>query len=224
MAVDIKFRLNESLFNRDPQETVLGRKILQHSILLMNEIGFESFTFKKLAKEIGSAERSIYRYFENKHLLLLFLNSWYWEWVHYLISINIKNIDDPKAQLKIIIENIVAATSENPLTTYINENILHRIIINEGSKSYHTFNVDDENKVGLFLSYKHLVEKIAKVIKKANPKFKYEISLASNLFEMSNNQIYFAQHLPRLSSLKNSKSIEKDLIKMMSTFVDKLLT
>lgn len=223
MAIDIKFKLNESLYNRDPQETELGRKILKHSILLMNEIGFEAFTFRKLAKVISSAERSVYRYFENKHLLLLFLTSWYWEWVNYLISINVKNIDDPKVQLNIIIENIVGATSENPLTTYINENILHRIIINEGSKSYHTYDVDDENKVGLFLSYKKLVEKVADTIKKVNPKFKFEISLASNLFEMSNNQIYFAQHLPRLSSLKNSKELEKDLIQMMNVFVDKLL-
>ena len=66
-TIDIKFKLNESLYNRDPQDTDLGRKIIKHSIELMDEIGFEAFTFKKLAHRISSTEKSVYRYFENKH-------------------------------------------------------------------------------------------------------------------------------------------------------------
>jgi AcrR family transcriptional regulator len=222
MILGIKFQMNKSLYSRDPQNTELGKRILQHSILLMDEIGFEAFTFKKLAVKIGSAEKSIYRYFENKHMLLLFLTSWYWEWVHYLISINIKNIQDPKKKLEIAIKNIVEATSENSLNEYINENILHRVVINEGSKSYHTHSVDDENKVGLFLSYKSVVNTVAGIIKQINPKFPYAISLASNLFEMSNNQIYFAQHLPKMTSLQDKE--EQDLIKMLTFFANKLLS
>ena len=130
--MDIKFDINNSLYNKDPQETSLGKRIIQHSIILINDIGFESFTFRKLASEIGSAEKSIYRYFENKHLLLLFLTSWYWEWVHYLISINLKNIEDPNVKLVKVINNLVRATSENPTNKYINENILHRVVIHEG--------------------------------------------------------------------------------------------
>ena len=223
MIVGIKFKLNESLYLKDPQETKLGKKILHHSILIINEIGIESFNFKKLATEIGSAEKSIYRYFDNKHNLLLFLTSWYWEWVHYLIVVNTKNIDDPTKKMDIIIDNIVHATSENPLTEYINENILHRIVINEGSKAYHTFSVDEENKEGRFSPYKSLVKIVADVITEINPKFIYSASLASNLFEMANNQIYFAEHLPRLSSICDGKNKENDLIEMMKFFSKKLL-
>ncbi len=223
-TIDIKFKLNESLYNRDPQDTDLGRKIIKHSIELMDEIGFEAFTFKKLAHRISSTEKSVYRYFENKHFLLLFLTSWYWEWVHYLISSNTRAIQDPRKQLDVVIENIVYATSENLLTTYVNENLLHKIIINEGSKSYHTCSVDAENKAGLFLSYKLLVEMVVKIIKRINPKFKYATSLSSNLFEMANNQIYFAQHLPRLTSIQNSKKSENELIKMLILFSEKLLS
>ena len=215
--------MNASLYCRDPQDTELGKKILKHSILLIDKIGFEAFTFKKLALEIGSAEKSIYRYFENKHMLLLFLSSWYWEWVHYLIKINIKNIKDPQSKLEISIINIVEATSENSLNEYINENILHRVIINEGSKSYHTYAVDDENKVGLFFSYKSLIKTVADIMVQINPKFPYAISLASNLFEMANNQIYFAQHLPKMTSLRNKKGKEKELIKMLTYFANKVL-
>lgn len=221
MIVGIKFKFNESLFNRDPQNTELGKKIIQYSVILINEIGLEAFNFKKLAERIESTEASIYRYFENKHSLLLFLTSWYWEWVHYLIDVNTKNIDDPKRKLKIAIQNIVQASEESSLTDYVNENLLHRIIVNEGSKAYHTHSVDAQNKNGLFLSYKELVEKVASIINEVNPDFKYKNSLASNLFEMSNNQRYFAEHLPRLTDIQSDNS--KELLEMMEYFVLKLL-
>ena len=46
MAVGIQITLNERLYLRDPQQTELGRRIIQHSILLIDQIGFEAFTFK----------------------------------------------------------------------------------------------------------------------------------------------------------------------------------
>lgn len=222
--MEIKFSLNTRLYNRDPQDSALGKRIIEHSILKIDELGFESFTFKKLALEIGSAEKSIYRYFENKHLLLLYLTSWYWEWVHYLITINIKNIENPKKKLEIAIRNLVQATSENPINKNINENILHKVIIKEGGKAYHINSIDEENKSGLFFSYKKLVKVVADIISEINPSFIYNISLSSNLFEMANNQIYFAEHLPKLSSIKSSKKQNEDLIEMLIFLTDKVLT
>lgn len=221
--IDIKFEINNSMFNKDPQETELGKKILEHSILMIDEIGFEAFTFRKLALKIGSAEKSVYRYFENKHLLLLFLTSWYWEWVHYLIYVNIKNITDPNRKLEIAISNLVKATSENPMNRYINENVLHKVVIKEGGKAYHIKAIDEENKVGLFHSYKKLVKLVSDIISEINPDFEYSISLASNLFEMSNNQIYFAEHLPKLTSLTCNQNQNDNLIKMLIFFSSKLL-
>ena len=223
MILGIKFQMNNSLYSRDPQESELGKRILKNSIQLLDEIGFEAFTFRKLAAEIGSVEKSIYRYFENKHLLLLFLTSWYWEWVHYLININTKNIEDPNKKLEIAIRNIVEATSENASNEYINESTLHRVVINEGAKSYHTFSVDEENKVGLFFSYKSVVNTVADLIVQINPKFPYAASLASSLFEMANNQIYFAQHLPSITSVSNKKGKEQELIQMLVFFTKKIL-
>lgn len=224
MILGIKFTLNAGLFNRDPQDTKLGQNILKFGIELIDELGFESFTFKKLATKIGSTEASIYRYFDNKHSLLLFLTCWYWEWVHYLIQINLKNIEDPKRKLSIAIDQLVIASSENKITEYINENLLHRIIINEGSKAYHTHKVDQENDIGIFLGYKDVVKTVANIIEEINPDFPYKNSLASNLFEMANNQIYFAEHLPRLTDIKDSDNSNTQLIKMLNYFVDKLLS
>ena len=67
MVLQLQIKMNEKLFVRNPEQTELGRKIIQFGIQLIQENGFESFTFKKLAEEIGSTEAGIYRYFENKH-------------------------------------------------------------------------------------------------------------------------------------------------------------
>ena len=223
MITGIKFSLNDSLYSRDTQDTELGQRILKYSIILIDEIGLENFTFKKLAAEIESTEASMYRYFDNKHQLLLFLTSWYWQWVQYLISIHTLNVEDPKRRLQIIIKSIINATSENALTEYINENLLHNIIINEGSKAYHTHDVDEENKHGIFSSYKELAEVIAQAILGINPKFPYPHSLASNMLEMANNQVYFAQHLPKLTDIKVQKGDLSQLETMMKYFVMKLV-
>ena len=201
MSIEIKMSLNNGLYLKEPQNSKLGRNIIQNSILLIDEFGFESFTFKKLAEKIKSTEASIYRYFENKHLLLLFLVNWYWEWVSYLIYFNTINIDDSRKKLKIIIHSFVSASKDNPSVDYVNESILHNIVISEGGKAYHTKNVDDENSKGFFSSYKKLATTVSQVISEVNPNFKYPFTLATNLFEMSNNHIFFAKHLPRLTDI-----------------------
>lgn len=221
--MEIKFNLNNRLFLKDPQDSELGKKMIQHSIILIDELGFEAYTFRKLASAISSTEKSIYRYFENKHFMLLFLSSWYWEWVKYLIEINSKNIEDPTRKLKIAIENLVIATDENPGNAYINEHLLHKVVIKESGKAYHIHDVDDENQAGLFYSYKSLVKLVSNIIMEVDPAFPYSLSLSSNLFEMANNQIYFADHLPRLSSLEHGKNLNEDLIEMLSFFTFRIL-
>lgn len=223
MTVGIRISLNEGLFLRDPQDTLLGQRIIEHSILLIDEIGFEAFTFRKLAAAIGSTEASIYRYFENKHLLLLYLVSWYWEWVSYSIDINARNIYQDEDKLRIVIGTIVGASRENPAVDYVSESILHRIVIAEGTKAYHTKAVDEENKEGFFLSYKRLAEKVADVIRDVQPSFPYPRALATSLFEMANNHIYFAQHLPRLTDVRVADANFEEVERMLEHFAFSLL-
>jgi len=223
MSIEIKISLNDGLYLKEPQDSKLGRKIIQYSILLIDKYGFESFTFKKLADEINSTEASIYRYFENKHLLLLFLVNWYWESVSYLISVNTMNVQDPKIKLQIIVNSFVSAPKDNPGVEYVNESKLHNIVISEGVKVYHTKEVDKENSKGFFSSYKNLANTVSKVISEINPKFKYPYALATNLFEMSNNHIYFAKHLPRLTDISVKKNDVDEVENMLNYFVDKLL-
>ena len=224
MAVSIQIEVNENLYLRNPQESKLGKKIIQYSILLMDEIGFEQFTFKKLAERIQSTEASIYRYFENKHLLLVYLLSWYWEWMKFRIDFNTMNVKDPKEKLKIVIKTIVDTIRLSRPAEYIDRDSLHRIVLQEGPKAYHIKEVDEENKKGFFLTYKALARKIGDIVLEVNPDFPYPKSLASTLLEMSNNHIYFAQHLPSLTDVKcENGQLEQDVEDLMIHFSFKLV-
>ena len=157
MSLKLRFELPEKLFIKDPQSSDYGRRLLTDAIELIDELGFEAFTFRKLGKKMSSTEVSIYRYFENKHLLLLYLNCWYWEWVTYLIDMQILNVKDSSDKLRKAIHCMIHANMESTLSDYINENLLFHIIMNESSKTYHISGVDEENKYGVFLPYKELV-------------------------------------------------------------------
>jgi len=191
---------------------------------LIDRLGFEGFTFKKLGTEIGSPEASIYRYFENKHMLLVYLINWYWEWISYRIESNIINIEDPNKILKRTLSAIIESRGKDSDFSFVDEPILHKVVIAEASKAYHTKHIDNENRDGYFKSYKDLVSRVAEIIIQVDARYKYPRSLASNLFEMINNQLYFAEHMPKLTDFKNQKTITKDINKMVNYNVGRLLS
>jgi AcrR family transcriptional regulator len=203
--IAIKIQLNNNLFLRDPQETKLGRKIIEFSIILIEKLGFEKFTFKKLAQLIESTEASVYRYFENKHKLLLYLVAWYWEWMKFQIDYNTMNLPSSADKLKVVLSILVESSQTNPAIGYVDENLLHRIVVAESSKAYHTKLVDKENQEGYFVNYKSLCEVISDIILELNPSYVYPHALASSLIEMANTNIYFAEHIPALTDTKVHK-------------------
>ncbi|GGK65389.1 TetR/AcrR family transcriptional regulator [Rufibacter glacialis] len=202
MSTTIKIQLNEKLFLRDPEQTELGRTIFKESIRLIDDLGFEHFTFKKLAQQISSTEASIYRYFENKHKLLLYLVSWYWNWLDYRISYQTHNVSDATQKLKTFIAILAEHEMAKPLGTDIDVNALGRIVIMEASKAYLTKEVDSNNQDGLFQDYKNLCHKMALVVLEVNPRYPFPHALVSTLFETARKQMFFAQHLPSLTEVK----------------------
>ena len=94
---NIKIEVPLGIYLKDPETSALGKKIVEHSILLIEEIGFEDFNFKKLGQLISSNESSIYRYFESKHKLLIYLTSWYWSWIEYQLVLETVNQSFAKA-------------------------------------------------------------------------------------------------------------------------------
>ncbi|WAK00392.1 TetR/AcrR family transcriptional regulator [Methylobacter sp. YRD-M1] len=201
--------MNEKLFLKDPAQSELGKKIILHSIQLIYSDGFEAFTFKKLAEAIGTTEASVYRYFENKHRLLIYIVTWYWSWLEYRVAIHTHNVDDPVAKLKMIIRLLAATVEDDISTSYVNESILHQIVITEGSKTYLTRKVSEDNRNHLFKPYKDLCAKIGEIILECNSQYKYPKSLSSTIIEMAHFQNFFMKNLPSLTDFGDSKDEEE---------------
>lgn len=201
MQTQIGIRVNTGVFLKDPESSELGRNVIQGAIDLIDEIGFEAFTFRKLAQQIGTTEASIYRYFESKHRLLLYLSCWYWRWMDYRLVLATANIVSAEERLRRAITVLVSQVEEDSEFSHINEVKLNRIIISESSKAYLNKLVDKENKGGFFADYKELVQQVSNIISEVNPDYKYPHMLVSTLIEGAHLQRYFAAHLPRLTDV-----------------------
>ncbi len=198
---NLSIQINENVYLKSPETSELGRKIVKGSIELIDEMGFEDFTFKKLANHISSTEASIYRYFESKHLLLSYLVLWYWGWQQYRLMLRITNIEDPFDRLKRAVLVLTEQVEEDSTFSQINEALLNKIVIAESSKIFLNKKVDKDNDSGFFLPYKEIVQVVSDIILEINPTFKYPHMLVSTIIEGSHHQRYFAKHLPRLTNV-----------------------
>ncbi|MGB0982123.1 MAG: TetR/AcrR family transcriptional regulator [Winogradskyella sp.] len=196
---NLKISVPEKIFIKDPESSDLGKRIIEHGILLINDLGFDNFTFKKLGVAIGSNESSIYRYFESKHKFLLYLTSWYWAWIEYQMVFATFNITDQKEQLFKAIEVVTQTTKQDVTFSHINEVVLNQIIINEYSKSYATKAVDTENKEGYFIIYKRLIKRISDMISNFNPNYRFSLSMASTIVEGALHQHFLKDHFKSIT-------------------------
>lgn len=203
---NLKLQVNNKIYVKDPESSTLGKKIIQESILLIDEIGFENFTFKKLGERIGSNESSIYRYFESKHKLLVYLSSWYWGWMEYRLVFSTSNISDSMVKLKNAITIITEKIEDDSTTLHINEAILNRIIIAQFTKTLLTKEVDEENKEGFFLVYKRVINRIIAIIQEVNPEYLFAKSLASSIVEGSLHQHFLKDHLKTITNCNENNS------------------
>jgi hypothetical protein len=201
---NLKISVPDKIYIKDPESSDLGKRIIQNSIDLIDEIGFDSFTFKKLGSKIGSNESSIYRYFESKHKLLLYFTSWYWAWIEYQLVFVTHNVTDSKIQLQNAIQVITKAIETDAAYVHIDEVKLNRIIINESSKSYLTKEVDLENKDGYFIVYKRLISRLKDMILTINPDYLFASSLASTLVEGTLHQHFLRDHFKSITDCNNS--------------------
>ncbi|MDX1905273.1 MAG: TetR/AcrR family transcriptional regulator [Thermonemataceae bacterium] len=216
MIGNFKVEINEKIYLRNPDDTALGRKIIRVGIQLIEELGFESFTFKKLAEQIQSTEASVYRYFENKHKFLVYIINLYWYNLSYQIDYQCNNIENKELRLKQTIRTISEFPND---ANNVEMNILHKIVVSESPKAYHTKYVDEDNQDGFFRSYKSLCKKIADSIKEVFPSHPYSLALSSTLLETSHLQIHFSKHLPSLTEVR----LENENHTSLNNFLDFLV-
>ncbi|MDF2449734.1 MAG: TetR/AcrR family transcriptional regulator [Bacteroidota bacterium] len=191
--------MNDKLYLKNPEDSAVGRQIVSEGLKMINKLGFEVFTFKKLATEIHTTEATIYRYFENKHRLLVYLMTWYWSYLEYKVVFSINNLSSAEIKLKTIIKLLVVEPAHTQEDQFISEWEAYQLMKWEGSKAYLTRNVTKDNKNRLFKPYKDLCSRISSIIKEYNPKYKFPNFLASTVLEMSHSQKFFMENLPALT-------------------------
>jgi AcrR family transcriptional regulator len=208
LLANIKIKVEEKVYLKDPETSEKGRDIIKYGIFMIDELGLETFTFRKLAERIGSTEATIYRYFESKHMLLSYLISWYWNWLEYRLVFATNNIESAEARLRIAIR-VLSGRIENDMDfEHIDEVTLQRIVVAESAKAYLTKEVDVNNREGFFLSYKRLCKRIAEIVHEVNPGYKYPASLVSTIAESAHYQKFFALHLPSLTDIHDDSRHE----------------
>jgi len=202
----IHIEVSADLYSKNPDSSELGRSIVSNSIKLIHEIGYEDFTFKKLGALISSPESSIYRYFDNKKNLLIYLTSWYWTWTEYRIVMATTNIDSATTRLHKSLEILTKPVLMDLDFSYVNESLLSEIIFSESIKAYHTKKVDEENEKGYFKAYKLVVQRVSDIILEIQRDFQYPHMLVSTVIEGAHQQKYFADHLPSLTDKDKDKN------------------
>jgi len=199
MEFHVSFHLNEKVYLKDPESSEVGKQLVKAAIELIYELGFEHFTFKKLALQVNTTEATVYRYFENKHRLLLYILNWYWSYMEFLVMFKLQNVADPGQKLHVIIELLTQELPQSAGALNYNVKFLNQIIISESSKVYLVKEVGEINKSEVFKPYKDLCATIAQVITEYNPAYPYPRSLSSTLIETAHYQQFFCSYLPRLT-------------------------
>ncbi|MDY8134738.1 TetR/AcrR family transcriptional regulator [Aquimarina sp. 2201CG5-10] len=212
--------ISDELYSKNPESSDLGKKIVSNSIDMIDELGFEAFTFKKLGQRIGSNESSIYRYFESKHMLLVYLTCWYWSWVEYRLVFAINNIQSANEKLTSAVQILTRKINVDNSFSFVNEVTLNRIIIAESSKAYHTKNVDQENEKGYYKVYKRVVQRVSDIVTEINPTFEFPHMLISTVIEGAHQQRYFSEHLPSLTDVEKGKD---NIVKFYTDLVFKVI-
>lgn len=201
VAEFVQLRVDPKFHVKDPATSELGQAIVGQGILLLDELGYEAFTFRKLAERIGTTEASIYRYFKSKHRLLLYVTEWYWNWMEYRIVLATANVTDARERLRLALRELTRRIVRDELIPHVDEEALYRVVVAESSKVYLHRDVTEENRKGLFLSYKRLCRHVADLIEAVSPKYRYPVALVSTVVESSHLQRYFSEHLPRLTDV-----------------------
>jgi len=211
-----------SLHLRDPAASAIGGRILSEGLSLMNELGLEVFTFKKLADRAECTEATIYKYFPNKHRLLQYYFQLYWMWLDTHCQQEGRALGDPWERLQGDIRSLCGSWAKDAMAAQLDPKVLRELVIVEGSKSFLHRNVDEDNERKVFQPYKDLCAHIAAEIKACDPKCKHSRTFATTLIEMAHSLEFAMQHLPALTEL-SAKGDRKQLGNFLIALTDRYL-
>lgn len=213
ILADLSIDIPSGLYLKKPTSSDLGKRIVTNSIHFIYNFGFEDFTFKKLAEHIDSTESSVYRYFENKNKLLLYLSSLYWGSMEYQLLLKttaaVSKLDTLNAAIQVLSE---PPANEDDVKG-INHYQLQQIIIAEFNKPFHSklLNSTEEQEAS-FQLYTRFIKRLSDIIQFISPQYEYPLSLASTLVEGLHYQIYLSKYFKDITDCTNKNSLQEFFI------------
>jgi AcrR family transcriptional regulator len=190
-----------AFYKKEPGSSELGKRIVREGLALMLEIGFDAFTFKKLAERMQTTEASVYRYFENKHHILLYFMSMYWIWIEYQLTFGVENLADPSEKLFRAIRMIARPEALHWPVDEAEFHQLHQLVVAEWGRVYYSSAIDAEHQAGLFADYTRVCKRLSEMIIEVQPGYPYPSTLVSAVMNILFVQRYYAVHLPSLTEL-----------------------
>jgi len=225
MPAEVRIRVDEGLFLKDPESTDLGRAILKEGIQLIDDLGYEYFTFKKLATKIGSTEASVYRYFSSKRQLLKYIVSWYWHWLEYLLSLRTAGLGSPKRKIETAIDVLIFVDSTYSAMTYLDTKLLRRVIVAESARVALT-REQKPREDKLFAGYIGLATMLKVMIKDLNPNYPFPMEFALTILASVHRQIHHADFISKdIDSGRVIKDKDRStLVNFLNHLVDSTLS
>ncbi|MEN9511517.1 MAG: hypothetical protein RLZZ370_1336 [Bacteroidota bacterium] len=193
-----------SAFLKDPDSSETGRDIIRHGAAMMAAHGVEAFTFRKLAVQAGITEATVYRYFSNKHQMLLYLLNRYWNALEYRAMQETVHINDPMERLSRLTELLtvpVASTADNAMAAH-----LYAIAMSESIKVHLGTETGSDWQKGMLNGYARITSLVAETLKVARPHYPYPRAWAATFVDSAMQQQFLLRHLPELTEIEPSKA------------------
>lgn len=219
MNLHFQVHIPSRMAQHDPSLSRTGLKILNTAIQMIADEGYEVFHLSRLAEKADTVESTVYRYFENKHKLLLYISGWYWAYLDFSIDYESRNLNEPRQILNKAIEMMAGKDLPQNNSLIGDPQLIHRIIIMEFSKIYITQLALEDNKEGYFVYFKSFVNKIAKLLSEVMSGYKFPRSFAFLLVSGIYQQAYVAEKLPALSEFDFKEPLDKFLSRFMNNLI-----
>lgn len=186
-----KVKVNSGIYLKDPDTSAIGRAMVREGLVMMESIGLDQFTFKKLSEQIGSPESSLYRYFENKVNLLFYLLSAYWSWQEYRVVMSVLNMAPGKKKVHKAIEVILSTPDEQAQLDELPLAVLYRLAERESIRVFVQNNAAHAFPPEFFHSFDRLHGRFVTMLKEINPDYSCSEALISVLLDAIHLQKYF---------------------------------
>jgi len=187
---------------KDPDSSETGRDIMVHGAAMMACGGIESFTFRKLAARAGITEATVYRYFSNKHQLLLFLLNRYWNALEYKAMLETVHINNPLARLHRLAELLTGPVEETEKGEFAGH--LYLIAMSESVKVHLGKETGTDWQKGMLNGYARITGLVAETLRTAHPEYPYPRAWAATFIDSAMQQQFLMRHLPELTEVQSS--------------------